>query len=379
MKLAVQLESVTCLKVENDLRPLAPIGDPSFKALKIYYFSGTGNAANVAKWFSEEAEAGGVDSEVINISSVKREDLRIENRDALLGFCSPTHGFNFPPITLKFLFSFPRGKNRVFIMNTRAGMKLWKIHTMGLSGIAQLLAALVLLLKGYKVVGMRPVDLPSNWISIHPGVRKKVVSSIFMRCERNTRRFARNILSGKKKYRALFDIVLDLAVSPIALAYYFVGRFILAKSFVASHACTMCRLCIKSCPVGAIKELDRRPYWTFKCESCMKCMNACPERAIQTAHGLVIGTLYLIMTAGMEWLYYLTVDRLPVGTLHNVFDNGSIRFLIASALCIPFLFMSYRIIHYLMRFRFFERLVVLTSLTVFKWWRRYDGEVNKVG
>jgi ferredoxin len=366
------------LKVDTDLRSIAPIGDTSFKALKIYYFSGTGNAAHVAKWFSEEAVIAGVESELINIARLKREDLGMEKRDTLLGFCSPTHGFNFPPITIKLLFNFPRGKNRVFIMNTRAGMKLWKIHTIGLSGIAQLLAAIVLLLKGYKVVGMRPVDLPSNWISIHPGIRKKVVSSIFMRCEKNTRRFARNILTGKKRYRALFDIVQDLAVSPIALAYYFVGRFILAKSFVASHACTMCGLCIKSCPVGAVKELDKRPYWTLKCESCMKCMNACPERAIQTAHGFVIGTLYIILTAGMEWLYYLTVDRLPAGTLHIVLDNGNIRFLIASALCIPFLFMNYRIVHYLMHFRLFERMVVFTSLTVFKFWRRYKGVVNKV-
>lgn len=106
----------------------------------------------------------------------------------------------------------------------------------------------------------------------------------------------------------------------------------------------------------------------------MKCMNACPERAIQTAQGFVIGLLYLVFTIGMEWLYFFTVDKLADGQLHKFFENGNIRFLIASALSIPFLFLSYRIIHFLMRYRLFEKLVIYTSLTVFKFWRRYRAE-----
>lgn len=350
-----------------------------FEKLKIFYFSGTGNSANVARWFADEAEKNSIETEVVNIADLRGKLIPLEEEGSLIGFCSPTHGFNFPPITLKFLVRFPRGRNKVFIMNTRAGMKLWKIHTVGLTGIAQLFAALVLLLKGYKVVGMRPVDLPSNWISIHPGIRKKVVSSMFERCEKNTRRFASHILEGKRRYRALFDIIQDLAIAPIAIGYYFVGRYVLAKSFIASHACTMCELCIKSCPVKAIKEIDKRPYWTLKCESCMQCMNSCPERAIQTAHGLVIGSLYVLMTFGMEMLYFYTVEKLPEGALQNVLHNGSMEFLIASAICIPFLLLAYRIVHYLMRFRFFERIVIYTSLTIFKFWRRYKAKIPKTG
>ena len=343
----------------------------SFQKLKIYYFSGTGNAANVAKWFADEAGNLGLENEIVNIADLRGKVINRESENTLIGICSPTHGFNFPPITLKFIFRFPRGRNKVFIMNTRAGMKLWKIHTIGLSGLAQLLSALVFLFKGYRIVGMRPVDLPSNWISIHPGIRKKVVVSIFRRCERNTRRFARHILQGKKRYRALFDIVQDLAISPIALGYYFVGRYILAKSFIATHDCTLCNLCVKSCPVQAIRILDRRPYWTFKCESCMKCMNSCPQRAIQTAHGLVIGSLYLLFTIGMEWLYFYSVDHLPEGTFRTIMQSGSMEFLVASALCIPFLLVAYRLVHFLMRYRIFERIVSYTSLTIFRFWRRY--------
>jgi hypothetical protein len=71
-----------------------------------------------------------------------------------------------------------------------------------LSGLAQLFPALVLLLKGYQIVGLQPMDLPSNWISIHPGLRQKVVDSIFQRCEKITKRFAEKILSGRKFIKA---------------------------------------------------------------------------------------------------------------------------------------------------------------------------------
>lgn len=342
-----------------------------FPRAELYYFTGTGNSRRVIEWFGEVASEHGLTVDIHNIAESLKARSPVPS--SLLGFCSPTHGFNFPPVMLKFLVRFPRGANKVFIMNTRAGVKLWKIHLFGISGVAQLLAALILKMKGYKVVGMRPVDLPSNWISIHPGLREKVIASMVERCRRNTKRFANRIISGKRGYRALLDIVQDLAVSPIALGYYFVGRYVLAKSFIASSACTMCGRCIRDCPVQAIREIDKRPYWTFKCESCMHCMNHCPERAIQTAHGLVIGSLYLLFTVGMEILYFNTADLIPAGVIYDFLHHGTTEFLIASALCIPFLWISYRLLHFLMRYKPVEWLVIYTSLTVFKFWRRYKG------
>jgi hypothetical protein len=49
-------------------------------------------------------------------------------------------------------------------MNTRAGVKLGQLFLPGLSGIALLLAAVVLMAKGYSIAGMRPIDMPSNWL-----------------------------------------------------------------------------------------------------------------------------------------------------------------------------------------------------------------------
>jgi len=135
----------------------------NYKKLVIYYFSGTGNAKKAADWIIELAKEKGIETDLINIEHYKFAERPNFDKQTLIGFCSPTHGFNFPPIVINFLFRFPNvGKARVFILNTRAGMKLHKLFLPGLGGIAQYLAAIVLAIKGYKIVGMQPMDLPSN-------------------------------------------------------------------------------------------------------------------------------------------------------------------------------------------------------------------------
>jgi ferredoxin len=221
--------------------------------LQLFYFSGTGNARNVAHWMGTAWRARDREANVRDLTKVEVRSVQIGPDDEV-GFASPTHGFNLPPVTLDFLFAFPRApnRNRAFIVNTRAGVRLFGLYLPGLSGVAQLLAALVLSLKGYRVVGMRPIDLPSNWISIHPGLREHNVRAIYERCEMLTRRFADRLLDGRRDLRALWDVVQDLLIAPISLGYYLVGRFFFAKSFFASGACDVCGVCIKGCPVKAL-------------------------------------------------------------------------------------------------------------------------------
>lgn len=291
----------------------------------------------------------------------------------LIGFCGPTHGFNYPPVLVNFLLRFPRGKQqKVFVCNTRAGLKAGKLFVPGLSGIALLLAALILLMKGYRLAGMRSFDMPSNWISIHPGVKEKVARSIMLRCRSKAQIFALDMLNGNKNLRALYDLAQDLLIAPISLGYYLVGRFIFAKSFYADQHCTICGLCIKNCPVKAIHLVDQRPYWTIHCESCMRCMNTCPERAIQTAHGLVIGVLYVVMAFGMHWVW-LSLLNLNNLKLDRLIEQGLLRFTVESIVALGFLVLAYRLMHFLLKFSIFESLVRYTSLTSYRCWRRFKG------
>lgn len=339
--------------------------------LRMFFFSGTGNARNVARWMVEVWRERNQAAEAIDLAGVGADAIEVGPDDDI-GLASPTHGFNFPPITLAFLFAFPpttRG-NRVFIINTRGGVRLFGVYLPGLSGAAQLLAALVFLLKGYRVIGMRPIDLPSNWISLHPGLRDDTIRAIYQRCEAVTRRCANRLLDGRRDLRALFDLPQDVLIAPIALGYYLVGRFFFAKSFIASAACDACSVCIRECPIQAVRLVAGRPFWSHRCESCMRCMNHCPRRAIETAHGFIAGFLFLFDLA-MLALIYPAVR--PVAEV--VSDGGAVAtlagFVLETALMLVALCLSYRLLHRGLRFRLIERVMVLTSLTHFGFWRRY--------
>jgi len=349
-----------------------------YQNLIIFYFSGTGNSEKTALWFGEVSEKENIETVIYRIEDLKGKQLPEIPKKTLIGICSATHGFNLPPLVLKFIRKLPIAKsNDMFIINTRAGIKLHKAFLPGLSGMAQIVNALWLRLKGYKIVGMQPMDMPSNWILVHPGLRNKVVKSIHARCEKKTKSFAAKILSGKKKYKALLSLPLDIAVIPIAILYYFVGRFFLAKTLIASFDCTKCGKCVKKCPVEAIKLVDSRPFWTYKCESCMRCVNICPERAIETTHlfaaSMIIANSLLFAPFVIFMLDYfnvLQIVKLSVFT-ENVWE------IISAYLFLIILFLNYRILHFLLRFRFVNMLFTYSSFSRFRFWRRYHANKGR--
>lgn len=340
----------------------------------IYYFSGTGNARNAANWIAGVAREKSIKTQVINIDRFRTINVPEISQNTLIGFCAPTHGFNLPPLMLKFITRFPALKNcDVFILNTRAGMKLSKLFLPGLSGLAQIFPALILRLKGFKVVGMQPMDLPSNWLLLHPGLRKKVVDSIYERCQKITRKFSEKLLNGKKVYKALWSLPFDLAIAPIAILYYFIGRFFLAKTLVATNACNQCEICVKQCPVEAIKMVGNSPFWSYKCESCMRCVNNCPQRAIETAQTF-FGLLIFISFALIAPLLVAGLKLLGLFDLLNQTSiSRNLLWIIFNLIYLLFVFISYRILHYLMRFKFVNKLITYSSLSTYKFWRRYKA------
>ena len=78
------------------------------KQLIIYYFSGTGNARNVARWIAGVAVERNIPTEVIDIAMIDRKHIPVPPAGVMIGFVSPTHGFNYPPVSIYFIFRFPR-------------------------------------------------------------------------------------------------------------------------------------------------------------------------------------------------------------------------------------------------------------------------------
>lgn len=343
------------------------MGRVVYKRITIFYFSGTGNSRNVAEWMGEVARELGIETRVIDIVSCERLNPIKPEEDSLIVFCSPIHGFNYPPIMLNFIRRFPKGKNDVLLMNTRGGMKIGKWVTPGITGAAFYLSGLILKIKGYRICGMYPVDLPSNWQSLHPALNHKTVKYLHEKNRERVTTFARKLYSGEKYFKSLRSLPFDLLVSPISLAYYFIGRFFLAKTFYASGECDNCGVCIKNCPVKAIIRVNEKPFWTFNCESCMRCMGNCPKRAIETGHGYLALVMFLFYSFLYPPIIYYVFSQFGFGIADPL-----IKELIQAGIFLTFFAIIYRIIHYLKQSWIFERLIVYTSLTKYKFWgKRY--------
>ncbi|QQS52647.1 MAG: EFR1 family ferrodoxin [Bacteroidota bacterium] len=331
-------------------------------SIELFYFSGTGNARQIARWIAQHAEEEKIECQLHNIA---KQTLPVCcPPQALIIIISPIHGFNYPKITLDFIRHFPTGKNSVVLMNTRAGMKIGKFVTPGLTGIAFLISSLWLKRKGYTLMGSIPFDMPSNWISLHPALNNNTVAYLHAKNYERVRHHNEKIFSGKRDFHSHRDIVQDVIISPIALAYYFIGRFIIAKTFYCSHLCNNCGICISQCPVKAIVTKNKRPFWTLKCESCMHCMNVCPERAIETSHGLLVVTsiFYSVLTG---WIFRRSLPEIV--SLEPI--NSLFQMLAFLGLIVLF----YLFQHALLRYSMAAKLISLASLTRYKFWGRYKS------
>ena len=332
-------------------------------SIKIFYFSGTGNAKQVALWFSELAVKKNIDCQLFDIAKTNVRSIDYINSEDLVIIIAPIHGFNYPKIALDFIRRFPKKKNRVVLMCTDGGIKIGRIITPGLAGAAFMFSSVILWKKGYKIAGQICFDMPTNWISLHPAMREKSAKFVFEKIHAKVKKHFEKIYAGKSDFSALKRIVADVIVSLISIVYLFWGRFFMSKTLYASHKCNHCNLCVKECPVQAIKIVTQRPYWTAKCESCMRCMNICPVRAIEAAHGLAALVFY-VWTAGSTIL---------TGFLPDLLNHWLVEFLICDViLFFGSLFLLYRFQHLLLKNRVIAKIISFTSLTRYNFWGRYD-------
>lgn len=339
------------------------------ECLSIHCLSGTGNALVAAQWLAGHARDAGIPTRIEPIDRFRAPLQFPDDRGTLVGFLYPTHGFSLPWYMLKFIWAFPRGRRDVFCLNTFAGLKVGKFHLPGLSGLALLLPALLLLLKGCRVRGLVSLNLPSNWISLHPGLTPAAVASLVDHCRNKTARYAASLLSGGTCFRGLVALPFDLALAPVALGYTFVGRFWLAKMYTAAATCDGCGLCADRCPMNALRMRRNRPFWTFHCESCMRCLNICPKRAIQVSHLFTAVSAYLLYGLLLPLALVLAAKLAPAST---IFASGNLFVSLARAwLLLGAMFLLYRLVQFFSGFRPGNALFARFTLTRLPFWRRY--------
>ena len=402
-----------------------------YKNMFLFYFSGTGNARQIAAWFAEFAERGGVNCRLIDMAKtdpasvtlprakleqqvLQKQDFSIKNPadgiagiggaaetgkagetvaidemgitlpqtlpetlpETLIAFVAPIHAFNYPKVALDFIRHFPKCRNRpvhVVLMAARGGMRIGKLYTPGLTGAAFMFSSWVLRQKGYTVMGQIPFDMPANCLALYPAQKPMAIAHLKIKTYKQVKRYSLKILAGEACFPSYKDIIQDVLLSPLALAYYLGGRFSFAKSFYASAcapaACTHCGLCQKFCPFQAIINKNKRRYWTLKCQSCMRCMNSCPagaHGAIESAHGLLVATA--LVTALISSLLSYGLMKILPGLFVPGWLLGIILFL---GLFVPAQIGLYEVQHKLLKYPKANKLISKLSLTRYQFWGRY--------
>jgi Pyruvate/2-oxoacid:ferredoxin oxidoreductase delta subunit len=340
-----------------------------YRRLVIHYLSGTGNALVAARWFSDCARRLGMATETTPIDRFETRPPVHPDHKALTGFFFPTHGFSLPWYMLRFMWAFPKGKGDVFCLNTFGGTKIGRLHLPGLSGVALILPAILFMIKGFRVRGLVSLNMPSNWISLHPGLAPQTVASITAHCLKKAETFAASLLSGKPRFRGILSLPLDLAVTPLALGYTLVGRFWLAKMYVATFECDGCGICVSHCPTDALIMKKKRPFWTFRCESCMRCLNLCPKRAIQVSHLFTAVTAYLLYGLAFPFAVLLVSRFVPSVTV--ITSIIPLIGLVRAWAILSVMFILYRLMQEFARHRTFNYLFAGLSITHLSSWRRY--------
>lgn len=346
----------------------------SYREAIFYFYTGTGNSYRVAVWMADAAsltdDAASLTNDAVRdagtavtVSSIKSAHPSEEigqGETVLLGLVMPTHGFTAPWTMLSFALRLPRRRHtHAVVVATRAGFE----------GTATLLVASILALKGYRIRGTAGIDMPSNWISLHPGLSPDAVAGITARARKKAALFMDAILSGGQRFTSWVVSLLGLLVLPISLAYLLIGRFFLVKLFFASDRCNGCGLCAEHCPNGALEMRGSgsrsRPYWTFRCESCMRCMAYCPTRAVEASHLLGVGAYLLAgvipTTALLAWL----AVRVPV----LVFLSWTPDWVLESVNAIVAIGLAYPVFQLLLRIGWVNRFFTRATLT--HYYRRY--------
>jgi hypothetical protein len=102
-------------------------------------------------------------------------------------------------------------------------------------------------------------------------------------------------------------------------------------------------------------------------------MNNCPQRAIETAFGFTFILWWGIFSLVPVWILTSLFEGPLIGLNTMPFLLWLIYNIIYISASLLMVLISYYVLHFFMKFSFFERLVAYTSLTRYRWWRRYTA------
>jgi ferredoxin len=273
----------------------------------IYCFTGTGNAARLARIAAGDFDRRGVRADVSPV-----ECLRIHPAHGgadLIGIVTPVLGFGLPQMAARFLRQLPRGRGRkAFVIIAMGNSETvcvgrGRISLPPTEGIAILQSAFWLRLRGYSIAGACALEMPTNWIMAVEPPDKERASDMTERAAAAIGTFNGAVLAGTRtpgRARALTAAFLFPLFAPVYLLFSTLIRRIGGKWFTVTARCTHCGACAAQCPQGTIRLRGGTPRWGWDCQQCYRCINLCPSGAIEVSGIAVLATC--IPLALIRWI-----------------------------------------------------------------------------
>ncbi len=233
----------------------------------IFYFSATGNSEYVANRI-----AAATGNKTVSITDCcKSGSFSFDETDKTVGIVSPTYAWGLPIIVREFL--------QKLTLHTKPDY-FWFAATYGTTpGQTGRLAEDILKAKGLSVSAKFSVKMPDTWTPIYDLSSKSKVQRINEAAERQIDRIIRAIQNC-----ACGDFMKDKAPLFLAKAFYGLAYNSMRRTshFTVENTCIGCGLCVRNCPVSAIKIRAKKPVWVQdECVMCLRCLHHCPKFAIQ--------------------------------------------------------------------------------------------------
>lgn len=235
----------------------------------IYYFSGTGNSAWVAKTLANTL----ADKAVCLSTAMLHNEYRCSlGSDEPLGFVFPIYGWMPPAIVLRFM-------EQLAIANPPA--YVYFVCTCGDdTGKASRVFSESVAKKGWCCKAGFSVTMPNTYVCL-PGfdVDTKEVENAKLHAAKSR---VEEITTSVEKRTTGFDCHEGAWpwVKTYVLGSLF-SRFLMSPApFRSTADCISCRKCERSCPLHNIRMENERPQWGENCSLCLSCYHHCPKHAV---------------------------------------------------------------------------------------------------
>lgn len=232
----------------------------------IYYFSGTGNSAYVAKRISAITEEPTCS---VN-DKIKNGDFSAEKTGEKIIFVVPTYAWRIPKVVEHWIKTTDFKENPpVYFVMTCGGQV----------GNAEKYIKKLCAEKKFLYMGLAEIVMPENYIALFGTPDKEEAERVIQKAEPLITKTAESIRHGRRLTSKSTGLADRIYSGPVNKLFY--PMFVHADKFRAEDNCIGCGKCKKECPLNNIEIVNGKPVWGKDCTHCMACISKCPVEAIE--------------------------------------------------------------------------------------------------